>query len=99
MGLQKDYKGSMSLITQCSDSALYWGMTWDHSCQGPEQFIPKEPSAGKALPKTPPGLRAGESERWGNVTLAVAVAENRANTLRRALPASPADADRPWQIF
>ena len=65
MGLQKDYKGSMSLITQCSDSALYWGMTWDHSCQGPKQFIPKEPSAGKALPKTPLGPSAGEVGTMG----------------------------------
>jgi hypothetical protein len=28
-----------------------------------------------------------------------ALLENRSNTLRRALHASPADADRPWQIF
>ena len=27
MGLQKDYGGSMSLVTQCSDSALYWAIT------------------------------------------------------------------------
>jgi hypothetical protein len=36
----------------------------------------------KALPKTPPAPGAGELERREGIPLAVAMAENRANTLR-----------------
>jgi hypothetical protein len=70
----------------------------DHSCQGPEQFIPKEPGAGKALPKTPPGPGAGEVGTTGEHHLGRGDGGESFNTLRRALHASPADADRPRQI-
>jgi hypothetical protein len=79
MGLQKDYRGSMSHPTVLRFCTLLG----DNRGRRNIEF----------------GQLDSKKRFFGKFRVAVAMAENRANTLRRALHASPADADRPWQIF